>query len=79
MIFERKIGSKGQVVIPRDIRDLFNMKPGSKILFKVDGNEITIRIAKDEKDFLKDFFKTPKKLTEKIDFKRIYDEQYDWG
>lgn len=74
MIIRRKVGPKGQVVIPKDIRDLLNIKPGSEILIELNGNEIVIRAAHDEENFLEKFIKTPKKLKEKIDYKKILDE-----
>ena len=31
-----KVGEKGQIVIPKDIRDLFNIKPGDSLLLFAD-------------------------------------------
>lgn len=33
-----KVGAKGQVVIPKEIRDMFNIKPGDNLLFLADSN-----------------------------------------
>ncbi|MGQ4874811.1 MAG: AbrB/MazE/SpoVT family DNA-binding domain-containing protein [Promethearchaeia archaeon] len=77
MKIRRKIGPKGQIVIPKDVRDMLNIRPGSEILIEIGENEITIRAAQDNMDFLKKFIQTPKKLTEKIDYKKILDEQYE--
>jgi AbrB family looped-hinge helix DNA binding protein len=76
MILKRKLGPKGQIVIPKDIRDMLNIKPGSEIIFEIHENKITIRSAKNGKDFLKNFIKTPKKLKEPIDYKEVLDQQY---
>jgi AbrB family looped-hinge helix DNA binding protein len=35
MIIKRKGGPKGQMVIPKDIRDSLNINPGSEILFEI--------------------------------------------
>ena len=76
MIIKRKVGPKGQVVIPKDVRDALNIKPGSEVYIEIIENEIRISLPPDKEGFLKDFLETPEKLTEKIDFKKIYYEQY---
>lgn len=77
MIIKRKLGPKGQIVIPKDAREQLNIKPGSEVLIEVVNNEIRIKPAISETDFFNNFVKTPKKLAEKVDFKKLYDEQYD--
>lgn len=77
VIFRRKVGPKGQIVIPKDIRDLLNINPGSEVVIELNKKGITIRPAENTNTFLKNFFKTSKKLPEKVDFKKILDEQYE--
>ncbi|TKJ23880.1 MAG: AbrB/MazE/SpoVT family DNA-binding domain-containing protein [Promethearchaeota archaeon Loki_b32] len=76
MIIKRKVGPKGQVVIPKDVRDALNIKPGSEVYIEIIEKEIRISLPPDKEGFLKDFLETPEKLTEKIDFKKLYYEQY---
>lgn len=40
-----KVTTKGQITIPKEIRELLNLKEGSKILFIQKGNDIVIRNA----------------------------------
>ncbi len=34
-----KVGSKGQIVIPKEVRDLFNIQPGDALLLLADVNQ----------------------------------------
>lgn len=34
-----KIGSKGQIVIPKEARDMFGFKPGDTVLLLADANQ----------------------------------------
>jgi AbrB family looped-hinge helix DNA binding protein len=77
MIIKRKVGPKGQVVIPKDVRELLNIKPGSEVLIEIRNDEIVIRSNLSGQEFLKKFTETPKKLSKKIDFKQINDKQYE--
>lgn len=38
-----KVTTKGQITIPKSIRDLLDLKEGSKILFIQKGNDIVIK------------------------------------
>jgi AbrB family looped-hinge helix DNA binding protein len=38
-----RIGAKGQVVIPKDIRDRFGLHPGAAIDFALEGERIILR------------------------------------
>jgi AbrB family looped-hinge helix DNA binding protein len=43
-----KIGAKGQVVIPKAIRDEIGIEPGDEVVFEPDGKEVRIhRLADD--------------------------------
>ena len=35
MYIVRGLGAKGQIVVPKDIRDHFGLKKGSKVVFEV--------------------------------------------
>jgi len=79
MIIKRQIGEKGQVVIPKDIREYLKLKYGSNLIFEIKGKEVTIKPEEEAKDFIKEFLKHRKKgksiTLEEI--KKIEDESYD--
>lgn len=39
-----KMTSKGQIVIPKEIRNLMNLTPGTKFEIRVNGKEIILRL-----------------------------------
>jgi len=40
------VSSKGQVVIPKDVRQRLGIKPGSRLEFTESGGELRLRLAK---------------------------------
>ncbi len=76
MIIKRKVGPKGQIVIPKDVRDLLQIGPGKEVLIEVLEKQIIIRASVDPNDFLQEFCSIPSKKKEKINYKEIYDQQY---
>jgi AbrB family looped-hinge helix DNA binding protein len=45
-----KVGAKGQVVIPKAIRDEIGIEPGDEIVFEPDGKEVRIHRLADDAD-----------------------------
>jgi AbrB family looped-hinge helix DNA binding protein len=43
-----KVGAKGQVVIPKAIRERLGIEPGDEVVFEPDGAEVRIRRLADE-------------------------------
>jgi AbrB family looped-hinge helix DNA binding protein len=39
------VGTKGQVVIPKEIRDVLGIKPGQQVVFERRGDEVILRSA----------------------------------
>ena len=79
MIIKREIGEKGQVVIPKDIREHLGLKIGEKVVFEVKDDKVTLKKEQDVDEFLKEFF-TIARLKQSIsakDIKKILEEQYE--
>ena len=76
MIMHRKIGPRGQIVLPKDARDSLWLKIGDEICIEVEKNAIKISPASVQDDFTQKFLSTPKKLHEKVDIQKIIDEEY---
>ncbi len=43
-----KVGIKGQVVIPKAIRDEIGIKPGDEVTFEPQGSEVRVRRVEDD-------------------------------
>lgn len=43
-----KTSARGQIVIPKDIRKKLNIKPGKRLLLKVEGDQAIIRPMPDD-------------------------------
>ncbi len=43
MCMTHKVGPKGQVVIPKDLRDEFGIEPGDEVTFWRDGDHVVVR------------------------------------
>ena len=48
------VGERGQITIPKAIRDLENVKAGEEVIVKIEGNKIVVetRMSKKEKEKL---------------------------
>jgi AbrB family looped-hinge helix DNA binding protein len=44
-----RVGPKGQVVIPKDLRDELGIEPGDEINFWRDGDHVALRPARDRR------------------------------
>ena len=43
-----KLGPKGQAVIPKEIRELMGIRPGSEVVFEVRGDEVIVKPLEDQ-------------------------------
>jgi AbrB family looped-hinge helix DNA binding protein len=78
MKIRRIVGPKGQIVIPKDVREYIGLKPGTKIVFEIRGSELVIRPETDPEKIVDEFCSiVSKKLKKTIDVKKIIEEEYE--
>ena len=72
------VGPKGQVVIPKEIRDKIGIKEYSEVIVNIIDDAVIIKKLKPESVTYVDYYCTTysKKLTKKIDIKKNTEEQY---
>lgn len=76
---KRTIGERGQIVLPKKLRERFNLRPGKKVIVEEKADAILLKPDQDPKAFVEEFVSVPKKV-KKIDIsaiKRILEEEYE--
>lgn len=73
---EAKIGQRGQVVIPKPIRDAYDLRPGETVRFGIENGRIVIR---GNEDALQAFLNASEKRREPetIDWDEQYAERFE--
>ncbi|NWG09094.1 MAG: AbrB/MazE/SpoVT family DNA-binding domain-containing protein [Nitrososphaerales archaeon] len=78
MNVRRRIGQKGQIVIPKVVRESMGIKPGDEIVMEVRDKEVVIKPGMDPEEFVESFCSvTGRKLTKKIDLKRLLEQEVE--
>jgi AbrB family looped-hinge helix DNA binding protein len=75
----RTLGERGQVVIPKKIRDFLGLEPGNRIIFENDGENIILKSDSSTK-VMEELMKNSKRLKRHItmeEIKKIREESYD--
>ena len=50
---EAKITSKGQITVPREVRQALGVQPGDKIVFEQNGKDVSVRPVRSKSVFAK--------------------------
>jgi AbrB family looped-hinge helix DNA binding protein len=78
MNLKRKIGQKGQIVIPKVVRESLGIEPGDEVIMEIKEKEILIRPGVDPIKFVDDFCSIiTKKLTRKVDLEKLIEEEVE--
>lgn len=76
MNFKRRIGPKGQVVIPKDIRDVLGVEPGSEVVFEVKDEGAIVRPSRSPSQLVEDYLTILiPKLKSKIQVEALVEEE----
>lgn len=74
------IGEKGQIVIPKPLRDMFHLRPFTELVFDIEQEKIILKKREKGLAVLEEYisaFKGKKKLPKKIDWNKLYYSQYE--
>jgi len=79
-IYKARVGKQGRIVLPKEVRDVYEMKAGDEVTIIVKGGELTIHIHKAPEDPLEDLAQlsevisiglSAKELKERADEERL--------
>lgn len=75
LTIERTVGERGQVVIPKPIREMFDLRPGASVYFSVEDDAILVRTGSNA---LEEYLATGASLEEpeSIDWDAAYYARY---
>jgi AbrB family looped-hinge helix DNA binding protein len=69
-----RVSKKGQIVIPKEIRDMLRIKEGDYVIFRVDGKRIYLEKIEER---TKDVLKSAKPVESSVEFQRKLREEWD--
>ena len=78
MSIQLKVGSKGELFLPKKIREKMNIKPGDKIFVEMSDDKMVIRKVDDLVDLFQDEPLTNQQTPDEIkkDIKNVQKEQF---
>ncbi len=75
---KRKLGPKGQVVIPKDIRERLSLTEGAILNFEVEDNTILVKPEPSPEEFVERYLSVKgKKFRKRVDWKSVLDDEYE--
>ena len=74
----KNLGPKGQVVIPKQMRDALGLRPGAEIIFELRGQEIVIKKLQVAGSYTEYFITTASpKLKKMINIKELLNQEVE--
>ena len=69
-----KMSKKGQIVIPKEIREKFGIMPGDAVIFKIQGNKVVIEKIQEK---MSEILKNSEPVENSLDFQRKLREEWE--
>ncbi|KKN62073.1 hypothetical protein LCGC14_0515680 [marine sediment metagenome] len=69
-----KMSKKGQIVIPKEIREKFGIMPGDAVIFKMRGNKIIIEKIQEK---MSEILESSKPVEYSLEFQRKLRDEWD--
>ncbi len=69
-----KLSKKGQIVIPKDIRERFEIKPGDAVIFKIQGDKIVLEKIQER---MSEILKNSKPVKKSLEFQRKLRDEWE--
>ena len=74
---EVKINEKGQIVIPKVLRDHYGLAPGSSAVFVEEKNRLVLQPKKSVEEFVKMLDEFPKMKVKELDMDKLHAEELE--
>ncbi len=77
-MYRLRIGKQGRIVLPKEIREEYDVKAGDEVTMIVKGDEITLRIRETPEDPLEDLNRLAERISIGLsaqELKRLSDEE----
>nr|MDO8097671.1 AbrB/MazE/SpoVT family DNA-binding domain-containing protein [Candidatus Njordarchaeota archaeon] len=76
MSLKRRLGQKGQIVIPKVARESLGIEPGDEVLMEISRQGVLIKPKMNPEEFVRGFCSVvSKKVSKKVDLERIIGEE----
>ncbi len=69
-----KLSKKGQIVIPKEIREKFGIKPGDAVIFKIQGDKVILEKIQEK---ISDILKDSEPIEESLEFQRKLRDEWE--
>lgn len=76
---KRIVGERGQIVLPKKLRERFNLGPGKKVIVEEKADAIVLKPDYNPEVFVEEFVSVPRKVKKLgiSDIKKVLEEEYE--